>query len=208
MARYLLFNKPVNVLTSFTDPDWERGEIAERRATLADFVPVPGVYPAGRLDYDSEGLLFLTDDGDLAHRMTHPHFNHPKTYLVQVENVPDEAALDRLRRGGLAIKNYVSAPAEVRLLPAEPDLWPRDPPVRYRPAIPTAWLEMTLVEGKKRQVRRMTAAVGFPTLRLVRVAIGPLHLGDLPPGHWRDLGPAELSAARALLARRPRRRGQ
>ncbi|MBA3532038.1 MAG: pseudouridine synthase [Ardenticatenales bacterium] len=206
MSRYLLFNKPYLVLPSFSDPDFERGEIAEPRPTLADYIAVAGVYPAGRLDYDSEGLLFLTDDGDLAHRITHPHFHHPKTYLVQVEGIPEESALEKLRRGGLAIKEYRTAPAQARLLREEPALWPRVPPIRERPSIPTAWLELTLTEGKKRQVRRMTAAVGYPTLRLVRASIGPLRLGALPPGQWRDATSEEMAALRALLrqGQRPR----
>jgi 23S rRNA pseudouridine2457 synthase len=211
MPRYLLFNKPYLVLPSFTDPDYERGEIDAPRAALADYVSVEGVYPAGRLDYDSEGLLFLTDDGALAHRMTHPTFFHPKTYLVQVEGIPDESALNTLRRGGIPIKEYHTAPAQARLLDSDPDLWPRDPPIRERASIPTAWLELTLTEGKKRQVRRMTAAVGYPTLRLVRVAIGPLRLDDLQPGQWRDATPNEISAVHAMLrqseqARKPARK--
>lgn len=199
MPRYILFNKPYLVLPSFTDPDWERGEIGEPRPTLSDFLPIKEVYPAGRLDYDSEGLLFLTDDGALAHEITHPSFVHPKRYLVQVEGVPDEAALDALRRGGIPIKEYRTAPAEARLLEPEPELWARTPPIRERANIPTAWLELTLTEGKKRQVRRMTAAVGFPTLRLVRVSIGPLQLGELQPGQWREATASEMSAVRAML---------
>lgn len=202
MARYLLLNKPYQVLPSFSDPDYERGARETPRATLADFVPVPDVYPAGRLDYDSEGLLFLTDDGKLAHRITHPTYEHPKRYLVQVEGVPDEGALARLRRGGLPIKGYRTAPAEARLLAEAPALWPRTPPIRERAAIPTAWLELTLTEGKKRQVRRMTAAVGYPTLRLVRVAIGPLELGGLESGAWREATTEEMAAVWAMLRRR------
>lgn len=199
MPRYLLFNKPYLVLPSFSDPDFERGEVAEPRPTLADYIPVEGVYPAGRLDYDSEGLLFLTDDGALAHQITHPFFVHPKTYLVQVEGVPDEATLNTLRRGGIPIKDYRTAPTQARRLDAEPELWPRNPPIRERNGIPTAWLELKLTEGKKRQIRRMTAAVGHPTLRLVRVAIGPLLIGALQPGESRDATPDEMAALRTML---------
>ncbi len=201
MPRYLLLNKPYLVLPSFTDPDFERGVLGEPRATLREFVEVPDVYPAGRLDYDSEGLMFLTDDGQLAHQMTHPRYDHPKTYLVQVEGAPTESDLEPLRRGGLAIKTYRTAPAQARVLPAPPDLWPRDPPIRERASIPDTWLELTLTEGKKRQVRRMTAAIGFPTLRLVRVAIGPLALGALPPGEWREATAQEMAAVRRMLRR-------
>jgi 23S rRNA pseudouridine2457 synthase len=179
--RTLIFYKPYDVLTQFTD---EQG-----RATLADYVPVPGVYAAGRLDRDSEGLLLLTDDGRLAHRITHPRWKLPKTYLVQVECVegpPDQAALMQLRRG-VIIKGQRTAPARAALLSRPPDL----PPRAVRDYHPTAWLRITLREGRKRQVRRMTAAVGFPALRLVRVAIGPLPLGDLQPGEWRDLSEKE-----------------
>ncbi|NOX61725.1 MAG: rRNA pseudouridine synthase [Chloroflexi bacterium] len=181
MPRYLLFHKPYGVLTQFTD--------AEGRPTLADFIPVRGVYAAGRLDKNSEGLLLLTDDGRLAHRVTHPRWKLPKTYLVQVEGVPDEAALERLRRG-VVLKGRRTAPAQVELLTEPPDLPPR--PVRdYHP---TPWLRITIREGRKRQVRRMTAAVGHPTLRLVRVAIGPLKLDDLAPGQWRELTEQERRA--------------
>lgn len=175
--RYLLLYKPYDVLTQFTDE--------EGRATLADYVPVPGVYAAGRLDRDSEGLLLLTDDGRLAHRITHPRWKLPKTYLVQVECVagpPDQSTLMQLRRG-VIVKGQRTAPARAELQSQPPDL----PPRAVRDYHPTAWLRITLREGRKRQVRRMTAAVGFPTLRLVRVAIGPLQLGDLQPGEWRDL---------------------
>ena len=203
MPRYLLLNKPYRVLPSFTDPDFERGVIAQRRQTLADYVSVSGVYAAGRLDYDSEGLLLLTDDGPLAHRITHPDYHHSKTYWVQVEGIPDQAALATLRRGGIPIKKYRTAPAQVRLFEQEPALWPRTPPIRYRANIPDRWLELTLTEGKKRQVRRMTAAVGHPTLRLVRVAIGPLKLVDLQPGEWRQARPQEVAALRAMLREKP-----
>jgi 23S rRNA pseudouridine2457 synthase len=188
--RYLLFNKPYDVLSSFTDP--------EGRYTLAEYVPVHGVYAAGRLDQDSEGLMLLTDDGALGHRLTHPDHHLPKTYLAQVEGVPDAAALEKLRRG-VMVKGEMTAPAEVELLDGEPALPPRPVPIRYRAEIPTCWLRIVLREGKKRQVRHMTAAVGYPTLRLVRIAIGPLELGSLLPGEWRDLTPAELSLLRKQL---------
>jgi len=188
--RYLIFFKPYNVLTDFTDP-------AGRR-TLADYILTPGVQPAGRLDADSEGLMFLTDDGRLAHALTDPRFKLPKTYFVQVENVPDAAALNKLRRG-VPVKGETTAPADVELLPAAPELPPRGVPVRDNPAVPTAWLKIILREGKKRQIRHMTAAVGCPTLRIVRVAIGALTLRGLAPGQWRDLTPDELAALRRML---------
>lgn len=189
-GRTLIFHKPYNVLTSFTDP--------EGRATAGDYVDVPEVYAAGRLDYDSEGLLLLTSDGQLAHRITHPRYKLDKVYLVQVENIPDETALAQLRHGVL-VKGEQTRPARVERLLAEPDLFPRSEPIRYRKTIPVAWLKITLKEGRKRQVRRMTAAVGHPTLRLIRVAIGPITLGDLPPGQWRDLTPDELKALQRSL---------
>lgn len=178
MSRLILLNKPYGVLCQFSD---EAG-----RATLKDWVPVPGVYPAGRLDTDSEGLLLLTDDGALQHRIADPRHKLPKTYLVQVEGEPDEAALQRLR-GGIDLGDFVTRPCEVRRA-NEPDwLWPRDPPVRFRQSIPTAWLQIVLREGKNRQVRRMTARVGLPTLRLLRVAIGPWRLDGLAPGQWTEV---------------------
>jgi 23S rRNA pseudouridine2457 synthase len=198
-CRYLLVYKPYGVLCSFTDPEYERGG-EERRPTLADLVDVPGVYPAGRLDLDSEGLLLLTSDGWLIHRLTHPSYRHPKEYWVQVERRPDAEALAALRRG-VIIKGRRTAPAQVNLLAAKPDLPPRAPPIRYRKTVPTCWLSIVLTEGRKRQVRRMTAAVGHPTLRLVRVAIGPLGLGSLQPGQWRGVSPDELLALRNMLRR-------
>jgi 23S rRNA pseudouridine2457 synthase len=185
LYRYLLFYKPYGVLTQFSD----RSETD--RPTLKDSIDVPGVYPVGRLDRDSEGLLLLTNDGTLQHRLIEPKFAHARTYLVQVERIPDMEAIAKLRQG-VEIKNYRTKPARVKLLAQEPDLPPRDPPIRHRLNVPTAWLEMTLREGKNRQVRRMTAAVGFPTLRLVRVAIANLTLSGLQPGQWRDLTKAEL----------------
>ena len=191
--RYLLFYKPYGVLTQFTD-----NSIGEaKRSTLKDYIPVPEVYPVGRLDHDSEGLLLLTNDGQLQHRLSNPRFGHPRTYWVQVERIPDEDALERLRQG-VVIQDYRTRRAKVKLLPAEPSLPPRDPPIRFRKNVPTAWLEMTLFEGKNRQVRRMTAAVGFPTLRLVRVAIAHLSIVGLDPGQWRDLSLVELELLKKL----------
>jgi pseudouridine synthase len=185
VARHLALNKPYDVLSQFTD--------ASGRATLKDFVPLPGVYPVGRLDRDSEGLLLLTDDGRLAHRLTDPRFAHPRTYLVQVERVPEPGALEALRRG-VVLSDGPTRPAEVERLAESPALPDRPVPIRYRKNVPTAWLRLVLREGRNRQVRRMTAAVGHPTLRLVRVAIGPVTLGDLAPGRWRELTVAERVA--------------
>ncbi|HRN60935.1 MAG TPA: pseudouridine synthase [Luteimonas sp.] len=178
----LAFNKPHGVLSQFTDRS------LPPRRTLAEFGLPAGVYPAGRLDHDSEGLLLLTDDGALAHRITDPRHKLAKTYLVQVEGVPSPAQLDALR-GGVTLNDGPTLPAEVQALDP-PELWPRDPPVRMRKTVPDAWLRLTIREGRNRQVRRMTAAVGLPTLRLVRAAIGPHALGDLAPGHWRAVDPA------------------
>ena len=188
--RYCLFFKPYGVLSDFADP--------EGRPALADYGLVRGVEPAGRLDADSEGLLFLTDDGRLAHALTDPRFKLPKTYFVQVENIPDATALQKLRRG-VPVKGVLTAPAEIELLRGEPELPQRAVVIRDQPAIPTAWLKIILREGKKRQIRHMTAAVGHPTLRLVRVAIGPLTARGLAPGQWRDLTGHELAALRRAL---------
>lgn len=177
----ILFNKPWGVLSQFTD----RGT-PEARATLSDYIDVPGVYPAGRLDRDSEGLLILTDDGALQARISSPKHKTPKTYLAQVEGEPDAASLDRLR-AGVVLNDGLTRPAIVRPIEA-PTLWDRDPPVRYRKSVPDSWIELTITEGRNRQVRRMTAAVGFPTLRLVRWRIGGWELGDLAPGEWREVG--------------------
>ena len=188
--RYLLFYKPYDVLSSFTDD--------EGRPTLADYLPVFGVEAAGRLDRDSEGLMLLTDDGALAHRITHPDHMLPKTYLAQVEGDPDQAALAELRTG-VRVKGEMTAPAEVELLAQEPLLPERPVPVREHPTVPTCWLRIVLREGRKRQVRHMTAAVGHPTLRLVRIAIGPLSLESLQPGEWRELSAEELGTLRHRL---------
>ena len=158
---------------------------------MKDYIPVPDVYPVGRLDWDSEGLVLLTDDGRLQHRLSDPKYGHPRTYWVQVERIPDDLALERLATG-IKIQNYQTKPALVELLSAQPQLPPRDPPIRDRQNIPTAWIELTLTEGKNRQVRRMTAAVGFPTLRLVRYSIGSVSLEGLSLGSWRDLTSAEV----------------
>jgi 23S rRNA pseudouridine2457 synthase len=182
-VRYLLFYKPYGVLSQFTDDGG--------RQTLKDYIPVPDVYAVGRLDWDSEGLLLLTDDGRLQHRLSDPRYGHARTYWVQVEKIPDRVALDCLATG-IEIQNYRTKPASVKLLLAEPELPPREPPIRDRQNIPTAWLELTLTEGKNRQVRRMTAAVGFPTLRLVRVRIDSLSLAGLALGEWRDLTNTEV----------------
>ncbi len=173
-CQLILLNKPYQVLCKFTDP--------AGRPTLADYVPVPDVYPAGRLDYDSEGLVVLTNDGRVQSWISHPRAKLPKVYWVQVERIPDEEALRRLAEG-VAIKGTMTAPAQVRRI-APPAVWERSPPIRQRKNVPTCWLALTLQEGRNRQVRRMTAAVGHPTLRLIRSAVGPYHLGSLQPGDW------------------------
>jgi 23S rRNA pseudouridine2457 synthase len=181
--RTIAFNKPYGVLPCFTDP--------EGRPTLADYIDLPGVYAAGRLDLDSEGLLLLTSDGRLAHCITDPQHKLPKVYLAQIERIPNEEALAQLRKG-VVLNGKNTRPAEVRLLSDDPQLPDRPVPIRFRKNVPTAWVEMTLREGLNRQVRRMTAAVGHPTLRLVRVAIGPVVLGGLQPGEWGDLTSNEI----------------
>lgn len=185
--RYILFNKPWGVLCQFS------GE----SPNLGEYISAPGVYPVGRLDRDSEGLLLLTDDGPMQHRLAEPKFAHPRTYYAQVERVPDEDALRRLA-AGVEIQGHRTRTARVRLLPAEPDLPPRESPIRFRKSVPTAWIELTLIEGRNRQVRHMTAAVGHPTLRLVRVAIGELRLDGLALGQWRDAAPDELRYLQTL----------
>ncbi|WP_172197725.1 pseudouridine synthase [Niveibacterium sp. COAC-50] len=193
MSRVILLNKPFGVMSQFT------GEPHQR--TLAECGLPAGVYAAGRLDADSEGLLLLTDDGALQHQLADPRYKQAKTYLVQVEREPDDAALAGLR-GRLDLGDFVTMPCEARRID-EPDwLWPRDPPVRFRKSVPTAWIEIRLREGKNRQVRRMTAKVGFPTLRLVRVAIGPWQLGALQPGEWREAIAEPPAPARRIVARR------
>ncbi len=177
MSRVLLFNKPYGVICQFSRDGLH--------PTLADYIPLPDFYAAGRLDTDSEGLLLLTDDGQLQHRITDPKHKLPKTYWVQVEGVPDAAALDKLQRG-VELKDGLTLPAKARLMPEPESLWSRTPPVRERKAIPTSWLELTIREGKNRQVRRMTAAVGYPTLRLIRHAIGEWTLDGLRGGEWRE----------------------
>ena len=174
----IAFNKPFNVLCQFTDRSMPP------RRTLADFIHVPDVYPAGRLDYDSEGLLLLTDDGRVAQRLTDPRAKTEKTYLVQVEGVAAEAQLAQLRKG-IQLNDGPTKPAQARRVEAPAWLWPRDPPVRARKTVPDAWLELTISEGRNRQVRRMTAAVGLPTLRLIRVRVGEIALGSLQPGEFR-----------------------
>jgi 23S rRNA pseudouridine2457 synthase len=181
--QHVVFHKPYGVLSKFTD--------AEDRPTLAAYVSMPHVYPAGRLDMDSEGLLLLTSDGDLATRLTSPSYKVPKTYLVQVERIPDEAALIQLRRGVL-VKGKRTRPAMVYLLTEEPMVHPRPVPVRFRKSVPTAWLRMEISEGMNRQIRRMTAQVGHPTLRVIRVAIGSIQLGTLAPGESRIPSPSEI----------------
>ena len=192
MTRTLRLWKPYGVLTKFTD--------AGGRPTLADYVNVAGVYAAGRLDLDSEGLLILTDDARLNSRLTEPRYHHPRTYWAQVERIPDDAALEHLRRG-VMLSDGPTRPARARLLDGEPQvngapLPPRPVPIRERKAVPTAWLELTLTEGRNRQVRRMTAAVGYPTLRLVRWSVSGVTLDGLTPGAWQDLTAAELTRLR------------
>jgi 23S rRNA pseudouridine2457 synthase len=186
-VKYILFYKPYGVLCQFTDND----QAISPRPTLKDYLPIPDIYPVGRLDLDSEGLLLLTDNGQLQHRLAHRKFAHQRTYYVQVERIPDKSALNKLRNG-VTIQNYRTRPAIISILTEEPNFPPRNPPIRLRKTVPTCWLEITLTEGRNRQVRRMTAAVGFPTLRLVRVAMqidrtNRLTLDGLQPGQWREL---------------------
>ena len=184
----IAFNKPFGVVCKF------RSESGQR--TLADYIEIPEVYPAGRLDTDSEGLLLLTDDGPLQARISSPRFKLPKVYWAQVEGLATEDAIAALRKG-VQLSDFVTQPAEARLIDAPENLWPRDPPIRYRAKIPTSWLELTLREGKNRQVRRMTAHVGFPTLRLVRASIGNVRVQGLGLGEWREIDAAGLWGARS-----------
>lgn len=197
MSQTFRFWKPYDVLTKFTD--------SEGRPTLADYVPVPNIYAAGRLDKDSEGLLILTDDGALNTRLTHPRHHLPRTYWAQVEHIPDDETLQALAAGVL-IKGERTRPAKVRLLPNEPAIPPRPVPIRERKHIPTAWVELVLTEGRNRQVRRMTAAVGHPTLRLVRWAVGDVTLAGLRPGAYLPLSPRQIERLRAEPAdKKPRK---
>lgn len=182
MTRIILFNKPFNVLSQFTDRAGASGE----RETLSDYIDAPGVYPAGRLDRDSEGLLILTDDGRQQARISNPKHKVAKTYWVQVEGVPSEGALEALR-GGVELKDGLTRPAKVRAISEPAELWPRTPPVRFRKSVPDRWLELTITEGRNRQVRRMTAAVGHPTLRLIRWSVGGWSLDTLASGQWRQV---------------------
>lgn len=184
MSRLILFNKPYGVLCQFTD-DGHASSAASPRSTLADFIDVPGVYPAGRLDRDSEGLLLLTDDGRLQARIADPAHKLAKTYLVQIEGEPGAESIAALVKG-VRLKDGMTRPAEARRID-DPQLWPRDPPVRFRKSVPDCWIALTLREGRNRQVRRMTAAVGHPTLRLVRWQVGDWTLAGLAPGDWREL---------------------
>ncbi len=177
MSRILLFNKPFGVICQFSRDGLH--------PTLADYLALPGFDPAGRLDTDSEGLLLLTDDGKLQHQITDPRHKLPKTYWVQVEGAPDEAALAQLRQG-VMLNDGLTRPAEARLIEEPANLWPRTPPIRFRKNIPASWLVLTIHEGRNRQVRRMTAAVGYPTLRLIRAAIGRWTVDGLSPGEWRE----------------------
>jgi 23S rRNA pseudouridine2457 synthase len=178
VSRLILFNKPYGVLSQFTAEGCWQG--------LRDYLTLPGVYAAGRLDADSEGLLILTDDGKLQSRIADPRHKLPKTYWVQVEGAPSEADLDPLRHG-IDLGDFATRPATARLIDPPAGLWPRNPPIRYRATIPTRWIELTIAEGKNRQVRRMTAKIGFPTLRLIRAAIGEWELGNLQPGEWKEI---------------------
>jgi 23S rRNA pseudouridine2457 synthase len=181
MPRLILFNKPFGVLPQFTD----KGTEGSQRPTLSQYIDVPGVYPAGRLDMDSEGLMLLTDDGRLQARISDPKFKMPKSYLVQVEGEVTDEAMSALR-GGVRLKDGMTLPAEAERI-TDPELWPRDPPIRVRLSVPDSWLKLTIREGRNRQVRRMTAAVGFPTLRLVRWSVGDWTVEGIEQGQWREI---------------------
>ena len=201
MSRVILLNKPYGVLTQFSGG-------GEGRPTLAEFLPIPGVYPAGRLDADSEGLLVLTDDGGLQAHIADPRHKLPKRYLVQVEGEPTDAALQQLEVG-VDLGDFITRPCRVRRLGAPDGLWDRNPPIRYRRLIPTSWLEVIIREGKNRQVRRMTAKVGFPTLRLIRWAVGEWTVAGLAPGEWREIDvPGQPGPQRRVIGRdAPLKRG-
>ncbi|TMV08685.1 pseudouridine synthase [Ruegeria sediminis] len=192
MAWFIRFNKPFDVLPQFTD----RGSAGSTRRTLSDFIDLPGVYPAGRLDRDSEGLMLLTDDGRLQAQISDPKHKMAKTYWVQVEGVPDADAL-RALRDGVELNDGLTRPAQARLIEEPKDLWPRTPPIRVRKSVPDRWIELTIREGRNRQVRRMTAAVGHPTLRLIRCRIGDWTLDGLQPGRWETLPMPETSTLKS-----------
>ncbi len=197
MSRLVLFNKPYGVLSQYTDDSG--------RPTLKHYFPDDHIYPAGRLDFDSEGLLMLTDDGKLQQKISDPRFKLPKTYWAQVEGEISDEALAALRHG-IPLKDGPTRPAKAERMKEPANLWPRDPPIRYRAAIPTSWLALTITEGRNRQVRRMTAAVGFPTLRLIRARIGEWTISGLQPGEWQETDPSSLKTAQAKTsstARRP-----
>ena len=191
MSRIVLFNKPFDVLSQFTD----RGTEGSTRRTLSDFIDVPGVYAAGRLDRDSEGLLLLTDDGKLQHRIANPKNKMSKCYWAQVEGVPPDDALELLR-SGIVLKDGKTRPAKVRRMEEPPFLWERNPPIRVRKSVPDSWIELVISEGRNRQVRRMTAAIGHPTLRLIRYSIGDWTIDGLPPGTWQDVEMPDRRARR------------
>jgi len=180
MSKVILFNKPFNVLSQFTD----KGTVASNRQTLSEFIDVAGVYAAGRLDKDSEGLLVLTDDGVLQQEISNPKHKWPKTYVVQVEGTATKADAELLSRG-VNLKDGITRPAEVKIIDAPEGIWERVPPVRFRKSVPDSWLMITITEGRNRQVRRMTAAIGFPTLRLIRYSVGNFTIDDIPNGEWR-----------------------
>ena len=199
MARLILFNKPYGVLSQFTDRE-------NNRPTLAEFIPIPDVYVAGRLDFDSEGLLLLTDSGPWQAKIADPRHKMAKTYWAQVEGVPDADAIERLAKG-VILNDGPTRPAQARCMAEPAELWPRDPPIRQRVSVPVSWIELTLREGRNRQVRRMTAATGFPTLRLIRYAIGDWSLQGLALGEWRELTLPPVEPPRMHGAQRSRRYG-